>query len=79
MNKHHVKNPWGLTHSEVDVMDQLCAWGCQKAVASRLGLTQSSVSTFTARARMKMKTHSTILAAFMWRDWRRGDGRLVVA
>lgn len=79
MNKHIVKNPWGLTHSEVDVMDRLVALGCQKEVAHSLRLKQSSVSTFTQRARTKMNAPNTIKAAFAWRDWRNGAGKGVPA
>lgn len=79
MNKHHVKNPWGLTHSEVDVMDTLVDLGTQKEVAQRLGIDQSTVSSFAARARMKMRAPNTLKAAFAWRDWRRSEGASIPA
>jgi FixJ family two-component response regulator len=79
VNKHQVKNPWGLTHGQVDVMDAYCSVGNTKSVAAKFGISLRSVECQVAKARKKMVTSSTLMAVLLWDRWRQGEGKGVPA
>mgnify|MGYP003575430917 CR=1 FL=1 len=85
MNKPSVRNPWGLTPAEVDVMDDLCRLGRQVDVAKRRRLSRYTVRAQLQSARQKMGIPvllaggSALLAAVQWTIWRQGGGKDVPA
>ena len=79
MNKHSVKNPWGLTHREVDTMDHLVELGSHKLIADRHGVSRTTVSSMVTRSVRKMGQRHHIRAVIMWDRWRQGDGREIPA
>lgn len=74
-----VQNPWGLTHGEVDTMDELCRLGNSQAVANRLGISYDSVRSALSRAGKKMGIAGQLLMAIKWDRWRQGEGKGVPA
>lgn len=63
-------NPWGLTPSEVDVMDALVACDGQKQAADKLGLALRTVEHHASEARRKMGTRGHYQHLLKWQAWR---------
>lgn len=74
MNRHKVRNPWGLTHAEVDTMDVLIVNARHKHIAAKLGVGASTVEWHISRALKKMGESHSVQAAIKWAEWRKGDG-----
>lgn len=79
MNRHNVKNPYGLSHTEVDVMDIFIVNAYHKAIAERLGVKIGTVAWHVSRATRKIGEGHPTQAAIKWAEWRKGDGNGVPA
>lgn len=71
MKRRHT-SPWGLTPSEVIVMDAMLEHGHQKRVAAELGLSKRTVEHHCQDVGRKMSLPGAgILKYLLWDRWRR--------
>lgn len=67
-------NPWGLSESEIKVMDAMCETGCTKGAANKLRTDAKYIENrcFTAGQKMGLH-HSRLLKYLEWDRWRRNQ------
>lgn len=78
-NKQQVKNPWGLTCAEVDVLDEMCVHGVIVQTARRLHIAPCTVQDHLKAAYRKLGVHRMVTACVKFDRWRQGEGKGVPA
>jgi DNA-binding NarL/FixJ family response regulator len=66
MTKANLKNPFGLTARECEVMESMCRLGKSVLVARDLGVKPITVQEYMARINNKMCVENSTLAAIKW-------------
>jgi FixJ family two-component response regulator len=64
-------NPWGLTASQVAVMDALIEHGCRKLAAYHLNMAIRTVDDHLRYATRKMGARTMVQRVLIWDRWRR--------
>ena len=63
-------NPWNMPRREQEVLaGMVSTGGCQKIVASVLGISVKTVDTYLSRARIRMEVRTRIEALLRWDRW----------
>lgn len=81
-SRQNVRNPWGLTEREVDLLDEFRRTGTVKRATERMRVTKNTADSYMRRAKAKMGlkgegSSNRALAAFV--EWRVTDGKGVPA
>lgn len=62
-------NPWGLTTSQLKVMEVLSKLGCDKLVANELGVSIKTIESHMGECKRRMGARNRVLAVVKYVRW----------